>query len=187
MVSTPPKAGGSPSEEAWRRWAEEQITDLINGTAVQDTRVKAVVQTATNVGGTAAEAAVAATVAQEAANNVAAEAVTLGARVSGASTLANFASEQALAAQEAAAAAADDIKVTKSVFDFNDDGLDISRPGGVYSLHLDNEGITINEGDVPVSLWNAGQMIVDKFVGTEVVLANHKIESNGTRTIFRSM
>jgi ribosome-associated protein YbcJ (S4-like RNA binding protein) len=40
---------------------------------------------------------------------------------------------------------------------------------------------------VPVSLWDGGQMIVKSFVGEEVVLANHKIETRGARTIVRSM
>lgn len=115
------------------------------------------------------------------------QAITATGIAGGAGTAATYAAQQAKIAQDAAAAAADDGKRSRAVFDFDTTGLHISQPGGVYSLHLNNDGITINEGDVPVSLWNAGQMIVDKFVGSEVVLANHKIESRGTRTVFRSM
>lgn len=105
----------------------------------------------------------------------------------GAGTAATYAAAQAKIAQDAAAAAADDAKRQRSVFDFNDAGLTISQTGSVYSLKLTNGGISINQGATAVSLWDAGQMVVDKLVGSEVVLANHKIDSRGTRTIFRSM
>lgn len=71
MVSTPPKSGGSPAEEAWRRWAEENITGLIQGDIVRDTRVKAVIQAATNVGNSAANAAAAANTAIDSASGIA--------------------------------------------------------------------------------------------------------------------
>ena len=51
MVSTPPK-----HSEAWRAWAEDQIIGLVQGEIVRDTRVQAVIQGATNVGNSAANA-----------------------------------------------------------------------------------------------------------------------------------
>lgn len=121
------------------------------------------------------------------ADDALAEAISARAIADGAGAGATNAARQAQAAQEAAAEANNALEQSRSVYDFSPTGLQISTPSSVYSLNLTSDGITIEEGGRAVSLWDAGQMIVDKFVGSEVVLANHKIESRGTRTLFRSM
>jgi len=61
VVSTPPKR-----DEAWRAWATDQIIGLVQGEIVRDTRVQAVIQGATSVGNSAANAAIEAGKASEA-------------------------------------------------------------------------------------------------------------------------
>ncbi|MEV5068944.1 hypothetical protein MRBLMI12_000501 [Microbacterium sp. LMI12-1-1.1] len=100
---------------------------------------------------------------------------------------AGYAADQAAAAAAAAAAATDATEKSSAYYQFTETDLRIGRPGGGAALSISDTGITFLQNEVPVSLWDGGQMIVDKFVGSEVILANHKIETRGTRTIVRSM
>lgn len=96
----------------------------------------------------------------------------------------------AQAAAEAAARAAEAITTTENqgrYYRFGDTDLRIGQPGSSVELSIADTGISFRQNDVPVSLWDGGQMIVKSFVGEEVVLANHKIETRGARTIVRSM
>lgn len=93
-------------------------------------------------------------------------------------------------AAEAAASAAEAISATQDLsrrFSFTETDLRIQQPGSPAALSVSDTGIAFLQNDVPVSLWDGGQMIVKSFVGEEVVLANHKIETSGARTIVRSM
>jgi hypothetical protein len=107
----------------------------------------------------------------------------------GAGSAATYASQQAAAAAASAAAANESAEKSGAYYQFSEEDLRIGRPGGRYTLSLSDEGISFidNGSAAPISLWDGGQMIVSKFVGDEVILANHKIEPRGTRTIFRSM
>lgn len=57
MNTTPPKSASSPSEEAWKRWAEGRIRELGSDGAVRDTRVQSISEATTSASGTATAAA----------------------------------------------------------------------------------------------------------------------------------
>lgn len=100
---------------------------------------------------------------------------------------AGYASEQAAAAAASAKAANDAIEASGRYYRFGANGLRIGSPGSAVELSIADTGIAFEQNGVAVSLWDGGQMIVKSFVGEEVVLANHKIETRGTRTIVRSL
>lgn len=95
--------------------------------------------------------------------------------------------ERAAEAAASAAAAISTVENQGRYYRFSETDLRIGRPGSAVELSVADTGISFRQNDVPVSLWDGGQMIVKSFVGEEVVLANHKIETRGARTIVRSM
>lgn len=109
------------------------------------------------------------------------------ARASEISERVGYAQEQASAAAERAAEAIKSSESLGRYYRFNETDLRIGQPGSSAELSVSETGIAFLQNDVPVSLWDGGQMIVTRFVGEEVVLANHKIETRGARTIVRSM
>jgi hypothetical protein len=116
------------------------------------------------------------------------DAATQAARVAENAGIANGVTAERAA--EAAANAAAAISANENLgryYRFNDTDLRIGQPGAASELSISDTGISFLQNDVPVSLWDGGQMIVKSFVGEEVVLANHKIETRGARTIVRSM
>lgn len=100
---------------------------------------------------------------------------------------ANNAAEQAAIAQAIAEGAGNDIDGMGTYYRFTEDGALIGREGSRYVLSLQNDGIEFLENNQVVSLWDAGRMIVKSFIGDEVILANHKMEARGDRTIMRSL
>ncbi len=105
----------------------------------------------------------------------------------GAGTAASFAALAAQSAADSAALARGTAETQGKYFRFTPQGAFIGRPGGKYELGLSDDGITFTEAGTVVSLWDAGRMIVTEFIGETVTLANHKLESRGTRTIVRSL
>jgi hypothetical protein len=57
-------------------------------------------------------------------------------------------------------------------------GAFIGAPGSAYEFVIQNTGAEIRYNGQAVSSWDAGQFIVNSFVGTEVVLGNHKLEKD---------
>lgn len=119
--------------------------------------------------------------------NASAEAELANDRVTGVATTVTYAQEQAAAAAANAAQAITAAENLGRYYRFSESDLRIGRPGQSAELSIAETGIAFLQNDVPVSLWDGGQMIVSRFVGEEVVLANHKIETRGARTIVRSM
>lgn len=81
----------------------------------------------------------------------------------------------------------DNLTTMQTYYSFGVDGAIISSPSSPYSIHIASDRIEILQLGVPVSYWNAGQMYVNSFVGTEVILGNHKIEKYGTGTVVRAL
>lgn len=61
---------------------------------------------------------------------------------------------------------------------FTTTGAFIGAPNSPYEFVIQNTGAEIRYNGVPVSSWDSGQMIVNSFVGNEVVLGNHKLEKD---------
>jgi hypothetical protein len=90
-------------------------------------------------------------------------------------------------AQATANAASSDVEDMRTVYDFGATGATISSPNTPFSLALMADRIEMQANGAAVSTWTAGQMTVESFVGTEVVLGNHKIEKYGTGTVVRAL
>jgi hypothetical protein len=71
---------------------------------------------------------------------------------------------------------ADSLEATQTRFRYGADGLEVSDPDQSMSLAVRAGRIEILDNGAAVSYWNSGQMFVDSFVGSEVVLGAHKIE-----------
>lgn len=71
-----------------------------------------------------------------------------------------------------------DIDDLGRTYRFTENGAFVGAPGSAYEFVIQNTGAEIRYNGVAVSSWDAGQMIVDSFVGNEVVLGNHKLEKD---------
>lgn len=80
-----------------------------------------------------------------------------------------------------------DVESLKTYYSFGPEGAIIGQTDSAFKLVLKNDQIQILENGVVVSYWDSGQMVVDRFVGNEVVLANHKFETYGTGTIVKKI
>lgn len=98
-----------------------------------------------------------------------------------------FAVGQASDAQASAGANAEALAEMRTYYQFNADEAIISTPNSPFSLALQNDGIEIRQNGNVVSSWDAGQMHVDSFVGSEVILGNHKLEKYGSGTVVRAL
>lgn len=90
-------------------------------------------------------------------------------------------------AQGTADDAQTNLEALQTYYSFGADGALISTPSSPFTLQLDNDSISMLENGNVVSYWNSGQMFVNSFVGTEVVLGNHKIEAYGTGTVVKAL
>lgn len=79
------------------------------------------------------------------------------------------------------------VDTMSTYYQFGPDGATITAPNSPFAVGIRNDRIDMLQQGVAVSSWNAGQMFVNSFVGTEVVLGNHKIEKYGTGTVVRSL
>jgi len=75
----------------------------------------------------------------------------------------------------------------QTYYSFTSEGAVIGKTDSAFKLFLKNDRIEILENNVVVSYWDSGQMVVKRFVGEEVVLANHKIEKYTTGTIVKKL
>ncbi|MBG6106634.1 hypothetical protein [Frigoribacterium sp. CG_9.8] len=75
----------------------------------------------------------------------------------------------------------------QTFYSFGPTGAIISNPGSPFQLALKPDRIEMIESGAVVSYWNSGQLFVNSFVGTEVVLGNHKLEKLGSGTVVRSL
>jgi hypothetical protein len=73
----------------------------------------------------------------------------------------------------------------QTYYSFGAEGAIIGQTDSAFKLYLKNDKIEILENGAVVSYWDSGQMTVERFVGNEVVLANHKFETYGTGTVIR--
>lgn len=79
------------------------------------------------------------------------------------------------------------IESLTTYYRFGPSGATIESPNSNYSLSLTSDGIAINEAGLEVSRWDAGQLIVNSFVGEEVVLGNHKLEKYTVGTVVKAL
>lgn len=75
----------------------------------------------------------------------------------------------------------------QTYYSFTSEGAIIGKTDSAFKLFLKNDRIEILENGVVVSYWDSGQMVVKRFLGEEVVLANHKIEKYGTGTVVKKI
>lgn len=75
----------------------------------------------------------------------------------------------------------------QTYYQFGPSGAIVSSPSSPFAIHIASDKIEILQNSVPVSYWNSGQMYVNSFIGTEVVLGNHKLEKYGTGTVVRTV
>lgn len=75
----------------------------------------------------------------------------------------------------------------QTYYSFTSEGAVIGKTDSAFKLFLKNDRIEILENNTVVSYWDSGQMVVKRFVGEEVVLANHKIEKYNSGTIVKKL
>lgn len=85
------------------------------------------------------------------------------------------------------AGAVEGVENLQTYYSFGPEGAIIGQTDSAFKLYLKNDRIEILENGVIVSYWDAGQMVVDRFVGNEVILANHKFETYGTGTVVKKI
>lgn len=99
----------------------------------------------------------------------------------------NIIAGQVADAQSSADDTAGTLDDMQTYYSFGPSGAIISNPGSPFQLALRSDKIEMLENGSTVSYWNSGQMTVNSFVGTEVVLGNHKLEKSGTGTVVKAL
>lgn len=106
---------------------------------------------------------------------------TAGAAQSGVST----AQQQVEQVRSAQAATQASLAQTQAYFRFANGEAIIGRTDSPSTMHLRNTGLEIREEGVPVMWVNAKQIHVPSLVTTTVVLGNHQLVREGSRTVMR--
>jgi len=75
----------------------------------------------------------------------------------------------------------------QTYYTFGPDGAIVSKPGSPFALALRSDRIEMLENGNVVSYWTSGQMYVNDFIGTKVVLGNHQIEQYSSGTVVRQL
>lgn len=79
------------------------------------------------------------------------------------------------------------VDAMSTYYQFGANGATITSPDSVFAVGIRSDRIDMLERGVAVSSWNAGQLLVNSFVGNEVILGNHKLEKYGTGTVVRAI
>lgn len=94
---------------------------------------------------------------------------------------------KALVAQQMARDNTSDIKKQQSVFRVTSTGAEISSIDGSNLVEITPTGVSIVQGGVVASTWDAGRLIVSEGVFSRAQVGNHILEKSGQRTVVRPL